>query len=95
MFARVATYRLGSQSSTAVPDGVVSQVLAIDGCRGVYFLFGKDSDKGMSISLWDTEDQMVASRGEVGRIREEASRAQQLEVLSVEEYEVTQDRLRA
>ncbi|UTT70603.1 hypothetical protein NMQ03_05550 [Arthrobacter sp. DNA4] len=96
MFARISTYKTGPETRRDNPsDDVVNSVLQLPGCRGVYYLNGKGTDNALSITLWDTEDAMVASRQAASRIREESSQADRTEIVSVEEFEVTASSLKA
>ncbi|NKX56351.1 hypothetical protein [Arthrobacter mobilis] len=88
MFARVSTYR-GSQDTAGGPtQDLVRRVLEIPGCRGFYFMNGKGNGKSLSIALYDTEENLTASRETANRLRSEASNSLALEILEVEEYEV-------
>jgi len=89
MFARISTYKTGPDTRTDNrTDDVVNSVLELPGCKGVYYLNGKDTDNALSITLWDTEEAMVASRQAASRIREESSQADRTQIVSVEEFEV-------
>ncbi|MFD1210928.1 hypothetical protein ACFQ36_02590 [Arthrobacter sp. GCM10027362] len=68
-------------------------MLEIPGCRGFYFLNGKGNGKSLSIALYDTEENLAASRETANGLRSEASSALTLEVLDVEEYEVVTSEL--
>jgi heme-degrading monooxygenase HmoA len=87
MFARVSTYRPQPESTGAPSEGTVNQVLELPGCKGIYYLFGKDN-KSLSITLWDDEDALAASRPVADRIRSETSAEQHMEIVGVEEFEV-------
>ncbi|MFD5276413.1 hypothetical protein ACFWIX_02500 [Pseudarthrobacter sp. NPDC058362] len=95
MFARVSTYKTGPETvSDSVPDETVQAVLAIPGCQGIYYLSGKDG-KDLSITLWDSEESIAASREAANRIRNEVSAAEKREIVAVEEFEVTASSLRS
>jgi hypothetical protein len=87
MFARVSTYRPQPESTGAPSEGTVNQVLELPGCKGIYYLFGKDN-KSLSITLWDDEDALAGSRPVADRIRSETSAEQHMEIVGVEEFEV-------
>lgn len=90
MFARVSTYKTGPETLSDSPsEDVVSRVLQIPGCKGIYYLNGKETGKALSITLWDTEEAMAASRQEANKLRKETSEAEKTEILEVEEFEVT------
>jgi heme-degrading monooxygenase HmoA len=87
MFARVSTYQPGPDSTGAPSEDTVSQVLQLPGCRGIYYLLGKDN-KSLSITLWDDEEALAASEQAANRIRSETSAEQHMQLLGVEEFEV-------
>lgn len=94
MFARVSTYKTGPETtSDSVPDEAVKAVLQIPGCQGIYYLSSKDG-KDLSITLWDSDESMVASREAANKIRTEVSAAEKREIVAVEEFEVTASNLR-
>ena len=95
MFARVSTYKTGPDSIAAPSDDVVSRVLEVPGCLGIYYLNGKDTDTAISITLWDTEDALSGSRETGNKIRSETSAAQKTEILEVEEFEVTTNAMKS
>jgi heme-degrading monooxygenase HmoA len=64
------------------------------GCRGIYYLNGKETGTNLSITLWDSEESMVTSRETANKIREEASAAQRTQILAVEEFEVAVSNLK-
>ena len=90
MFARVSTYRTGPETISDAPqEDIIRSVLEIPGCRGIYYLHGKGIDKDLSITLWDSEESMTASREKANRIRSETSSAERTQILAVEEFEIT------
>ncbi|QTG80139.1 hypothetical protein [Arthrobacter crystallopoietes] len=90
MFARVSTYKSGPETTTDTPaDDVVKKVQEIPGFKGIYFLNSKEAGKALSITLWETEEAMSASREAANKIRTELSAAEKRDILDVEEYEVT------
>ena len=92
MFARVSTYKTGPDNTTNAPsEEIVNRVLAMPGCRGMYFLNSDEAGMGLSITLWDTQDSIAASREAANVVRADASTAQGLQIVSVEEFEVTTD----
>jgi hypothetical protein len=93
MFARVSTYRPGTDSTGAPSEDTVRQVLDLPGCRGIYYLYGADN-KSLSISLWDDEKALSNSREAAGRIRSETSAEQHMQILEVEEFEVLTNEIR-
>jgi heme-degrading monooxygenase HmoA len=95
MFARVSTYRTGPETISDAPtQEILKRVLENPGCRGIYFLNGKESDKALSITLWDTEEALTASQQAANIIRADTSREQNIQILEVEEFEVTASSLK-
>jgi hypothetical protein len=87
MFARVSTYRPHPESTGAPSEDTINQVLELPGCKGIYYLFGKDN-RSLSITLWDDENALAGSHQAADRIRSETSAEQHMEILGVEEFEV-------
>jgi len=87
MFARVSTYQTSPGSAGKPSEETVNRVLELPGCRGLYYLAGKDN-KSLSISLWESEEALTGSQQAANRIRSESAAEQQLQILEVEEFEV-------
>ena len=92
MFARVIT----AQAAPGQLDGAIA--LARDqlpaaaqrrGFRGFYLLTDAETGRVMTISLWDTQEQLDAVEAEVAEIRREEAPSLGAPSLSVETYEVT------
>lgn len=95
MFARVSTYKAGPATTSDAPtEDTLRRVLEIPGCRGFYFLNGKESDKSLSITLWDSEETLTASQQAANSIRSDSSEELNVEILEVEEFEVTASSLK-
>jgi hypothetical protein len=87
MFARVSTYRPAPDSTGEPSEETVQQVLGLPGCRGIYYLLGKENTS-LALTLWDDEDALASSRPAVDRIRAETTAEQHMEILGVDEFEV-------
>lgn len=61
----------------------------IEGFRGIINLTDAATGKGMTVTLWETEEAMRASEEKANRLRDEAARALGATVVGVERYEVT------
>lgn len=92
MFARVIT----AQAAPGQLDGAIA--LARDqlsaaaprpGFRGFYLLTDAETGRVMTISLWDTQEQLDAVEAEVAEIRREEAPSLGAPSMSVETYEVT------
>ncbi|MDR7085140.1 hypothetical protein J2X01_004462 [Arthrobacter ginsengisoli] len=92
MFARVSTYRPAPDSTGAPSEETVRRVLELPGCKGIYYLLGKDN-KSLGLTLWDDEDALAGSRPAADRIRAETTQEQHMETLGVEEFEVLTQQL--
>lgn len=92
MFARVSTYRPAPDSTGEPSEETVQQVLGLPGCRGIYYLLGKEKTS-LSLTLWDDEDALARSRPAAERIRVETAAEQHMEILDVDEFEVLTQRL--
>lgn len=93
MFARVSKYRPGPNSSGKPSDETVKQVLSLPGCSGIYYFLGDDGTS-LSITLWDSKEDISASREPTDKIRAETSAEQKLEILEVREFEVLTSHLK-
>ena len=92
MFARVSTFQ-GSADQTAEGIRVArEQILPVarlqDGFEGIFILFDRESGRSLSITLWETEEDMHASEEAALRARTESARAAGEVVVGVERYEV-------
>lgn len=95
MFARVSTYKTGPETTSDAPrEETLRQVLEIPGCLGIYFLKGKQSDKALSVTLWDTEEALTASQQAANSIRAATAQEQHIQITEVEEFEVTASKLK-
>ncbi|TFC52226.1 hypothetical protein E3T26_12235 [Cryobacterium sp. TMT1-21] len=88
MFARVSTYRTGPETVVDHTEETVARVLAIPGCRGVYFLTSLEEGKALSITLWETTYALAASREAASAVRADSSAEQAMQIIDVEEFEV-------
>lgn len=97
MFARVSTFQ-GSPDQTAEGIRVArEQILPAarlqEGFKGIYLLFDRESGRSLSITLWETEDDMRASEEAARRARGESAEAAGDVVVGVERYEVALEEL--
>jgi heme-degrading monooxygenase HmoA len=93
MFARVSTYRTSTDATGEPTEETIKRVLELPGCLGLYYLKGNDN-KALSISLWDTEEDLGGSQQPANQIRSETSKEQHMEILDVKEFEVLTSRLK-
>ncbi|RNL57971.1 hypothetical protein D7003_05015 [Arthrobacter oryzae] len=95
MFARVSTYKTGPETISDAPsEDIMGRALEMPGCLGIYYLNGKEAGKDLSITLWESEEAMTESREAANKIRAEASAAEKIQIVAVEEFEVTASNLK-
>lgn len=87
MFARVSTYQLGPGTTGQPTQETIDKVFALPGCRGIYYLKGSEN-KSLSITLWANKEALTASEQPANDIRLATSAEQNMQVLSVEAFEV-------
>jgi hypothetical protein len=74
-------------------EATIRKVLDLPGCRGLYYLHRADN-KSLSISLWNDENDLAASRQAADQIRSQTSAEQHMQILEVEEFEVLTNELK-
>ena len=91
MYARISVYDVpGDQMGAAKTQfqDAFARIREVDGFEGGYFLVGCDADRAISITLWENQAAMSASRVVASRVRSTAAEAAGGAIASVEEYEV-------
>jgi heme-degrading monooxygenase HmoA len=91
LFARVAVYDIpGHQANAAVASfgEAIDQIKDMKGLDEVFVLVSPESEQALTMSLWEGQDAMEASRIVASRLRNEAAQAVDGGVRSVVEYEV-------
>lgn len=92
MFARVSTFQ-GPPDQTAegirlAREQILPAARLMDGFRGIYLLYDRESGKSLSVTLWETEADMQASEEAAGQARAQSAEASGDKVVNVERYEV-------
>src|SRR2546423_13249729 len=92
MFARVSTFQ-GPPDQTAegiriARERILPAAKLMDGFKGIYLLFDRESGKSLSVTLWETEEDMRASEEAANRVRAESADTSGETVVGVERYEV-------
>ena len=77
MHARVSTRTLASQ------------VIEMNGNRGIISLMDRETGKSMSITLWEDEEALRATEQSADQVRSEAAKTSDGEIRSVERFEVS------
>ena len=88
MFARVSTYRGDADRIVEGFAGVTEPLEAIEGFSHAYFLVDRENGKAMSITIWDSEDALLASAAPADDLRSRGADAGGAEIESVQHYEV-------
>jgi heme-degrading monooxygenase HmoA len=91
MFARISTFQ-GPPDQTAeglrvAREQILPAARLQDGFKGI-FLFDRESGKSVSITLWETEEDMKASEDAALHARAESAEAAGETIVAVERYEV-------
>lgn len=97
MFARVSTFQ-GPPDQTAegirvAREQILPAARLMDGFKGIYLLYDRESGKSLSITLWETEADMQASEEAASRVRAESAETSGEQVVGVERYEVALQKL--
>lgn len=89
MFARVSTYS-GADPDRLVAgfEAIADQLKQIDGFSDAEFLIDRASGKAISITVWETEEAMIASQAAADSLRRQGSEAGGASIDSVEHYEI-------
>lgn len=88
MHARVSTYEGEPDRLVSAFDSVTGPLEQLDGFSGAYFLVDRAGGRGMSITLWESEEALEASVERANQMREQASAGADASIRSVDHYEV-------
>jgi heme-degrading monooxygenase HmoA len=91
MFARVAIYEVPEDRQGEARTGfqeAIRRIREVPGLADAFVLLGTESERAVTITLWDSREAMAASRVVASRLRSEAAAAVDGDVVSVEEFEV-------
>ena len=88
MYARVSTYRGDGDRLLAGFADVSEPLEAIDGFSHAYFMVDRENGKGMSITIWNSEEALLASAAQADDLRSRGASAGGAEIESVEHYEI-------
>ena len=92
MFARVSTFQ-GPPDQTAegirvAREQILPAAKLMDGFKGIYLLYDRESGKSLSVTLWETEADMRVSKEAASRVRTQSAETSGEKVVNVERYEV-------
>ena len=88
MYARVSTYRGDGDRLLQGFAEVTGPLEAIDGFSRAYFMVNRESGKGMSITVWESEEALNASAAKADELRSQGAEAGGAQIESVESYEI-------
>lgn len=88
MHARVSTYSGDAEALVEGFRSATDPLEQIDGFVQAYFLVDRASDKGMSITIWESEDALLASAARADELRKAATEPSGSTIESVEHYEI-------
>jgi heme-degrading monooxygenase HmoA len=88
MFARVSTYRGDGDRLLQGFAEVTGPLEAIDGFARAYFMVDRAGGKGMSITVWESEEALNASAAKADELRSQGAEAGGATIESVEHYEI-------
>jgi serine phosphatase RsbU (regulator of sigma subunit) len=98
VFARITTYYTADPSSYFEPELIhrltvrVLEVLPkMDGYKGAYFFLDRQSGKGITISLWESEEAMQRTEEAVRPLRKEMTEGFSGNIVDVEHFEVSEN----
>ena len=91
MYARVARYeipteRIGEAEGTF--QQAIDEIRTMTGASGAYLLVSTDSGRVLTMTLWENQAAMEASRVPASQLRSRAAGTLDGNVVSAEEYEV-------
>jgi heme-degrading monooxygenase HmoA len=88
MFARVSTYRGDGDRLLQGFADVSEPLMAIEGFSHAYFMIDRESGKGLSVTLWNSEEALRSSVEKADELRKQGASAGGAEVESVQHYEI-------
>lgn len=91
MVARVSVYDIpGERSDEAAASfsSALDTIAHVPGFDHAYFLVSTEAGRGIAVTFWASHDAMAASRVTATRLRGDAARAVDGEIVLVDEFEV-------
>jgi heme-degrading monooxygenase HmoA len=77
MYARVSTIQSAAdkidEGIARLRETTVPAVKQIEGCKGIFSLIDRQTGKGITVTLWESEEALRASEEEANRLRREAA----------------------
>lgn len=88
MHARVSTYTGEAERLLEGFQGATGPLEKIEGFSQAYFLVDRANGKAISITIWETEDALLASAAKADELRKGATEPSGGTIDSVEHYDV-------
>jgi heme-degrading monooxygenase HmoA len=92
MHARVSFYEVASGGDAAAAvkgfEDAMAPLQQMKGHQGATLLVDRDNGKAITITYWDTEENLRSSAEQANKLRQEASETGGLSIKGVESYEV-------
>ena len=88
MHARISTYTGEPERLLDAFESVTRPLEEIEGFAKAYFLVDRANDRGISITLWESEAALLASAAKADELRKGATDSAQAKIESVEHYEI-------
>ena len=89
MYGRLSTYHAGDADSLVNGFESVSEELEqVDGFSHAYFLVDRNTGKAASLTLWETEEALVASSAKADELRRRGTEPSGASIDAVDTFEV-------
>jgi len=88
MHARVSTYTGDAVRLLEGFQGATEPLEKMEGFSKAYFLLDRINNKGISITMWESEEALVSSAAQADEIRKGATEPSGATIDSVENYEI-------
>jgi heme-degrading monooxygenase HmoA len=88
MHARVSTYTGEAEALVEGFRAATEPLEQIDGFSHAYFLVDRSNNKAISITIWESEDALLASTAKADELRTNATEGAGGTINSVDNYEI-------
>ena len=88
MHARVSTYTGDADGLLQGFQGATEDLAKLEGFSKAYFLLDRTNDKGISITMWESEEALVSTAARADEMRKSATEPSGSTIDSVETYEI-------
>jgi heme-degrading monooxygenase HmoA len=88
MHARVSTYTGEAEALRSGFQTATGPLENIEGFSHAYFLLDRANGKAMSVTIWESEEALLASAARADELRKGATQPSGSSIESVEQYEI-------